>query len=370
MTERLTTKLPVIHLEGTPYEQGHTYGSIAWKRIEQNIKLYFKRFQEECGLSEAEVLERASAYWGAIKRTSQTYADALRGMAIGTGYELMHLVALNVRYEIIYHEYVVHSYSDGCSAIAVSSDRSANGHLLMGENWDWIPGVHGALLHTRSHGFETLSFSEAGIFGGKIGFNSQGLGLMINGLNSTIDDWSRLEKPFHAMCYEILQSRSIMDAVDVVTEGTRLCSANFLLAQTDNFITDIETAPLSTRVLRPQQGILAHTNHFIEPAALGISEPDNDTRDYSAARLQRIHDLAGRQERISLHNLAEIMRDHKDEPYALCRHSDPDLDPSDHYQTVVSVLIDLHDQSMWVANGLPCEEDYVHYTLQRAAVRN
>ncbi len=52
-------------------------------------------------------------------------------------------------------------------------------------------------------GLRTLSFTEAGIFGGKIGLNSAGLGLTVNGLTTTDDDWSRLSKPFHVRCYEI-----------------------------------------------------------------------------------------------------------------------------------------------------------------------
>ena len=36
----------------------------------------------------------------------------------------------------------------------------------------------------------TLAFTEAGIFGGKIGLNSAGLGLAINGITTVDDDWA------------------------------------------------------------------------------------------------------------------------------------------------------------------------------------
>src|SRR6185503_18348358 len=127
-----------------------------------------------------------------------------------------------------------------------------SGHLLMGQNWDWIPEVQGAMLHTREpDGLEILAFTEAGIVGGKIGLNSAGLGLAINGLLSTADDWSRLEMPFHVRCYEILRRRSLPEAVRLVVAGKRACSANFLLAQTPAQAVDVESAPDTVRELEP-----------------------------------------------------------------------------------------------------------------------
>src|SRR5439155_12775577 len=129
---------------------------------------------------------------------------------------------------------------------------STNGHLLLGQNWDWIPQVQGAVLHTlEPDGLETLSFTEAGIVGGKIGLNSAGLGLAINGLLSSADDWSRLELPFHVRCYEILRRRSLAEAVDVVAREKRSCSANFLIAQTPDLAVDLEAAPDSIAEIRP-----------------------------------------------------------------------------------------------------------------------
>src|SRR5439155_5747796 len=135
-----------------------------------------------------------------------------------------------------------------------------NAHLLMGENWDWIPEVQGALLHSRSvdGSPDTLSFTEAGIVGGKIGLNSTGLGLAINGLLTTSDDWSRLVMPFHVRCYEILRQRTLAAAQEVVLSGSRACSANFVLAQVPDQVVDIEAAPDSVCAIGPRRGAVAH----------------------------------------------------------------------------------------------------------------
>src|SRR5207248_4331350 len=122
---------------------------------------------------------------------------------------------------------------DGCTSFALLPSQTVNGHVLIGENWDWIPEVQGALLHSHDSesDLETLTFTEAGIVGVKIGLNSTGLGLAINGLLTTVDDWSRPVKPFHLRCYEILRCRTVSAASNVVRGQPRACSTNFVLAQ-------------------------------------------------------------------------------------------------------------------------------------------
>ena len=156
------------------------------------------------------------------------------------------LLVLNLRYELLYYQYGVCAVggADGCTSFALLPDASANGHLLLGQNWDWIPGVKGAFLHTReADGLETLGFTEAGIVGAKIGLNSAGLGLVINGMMSTVDDWSRAVMPFHVRCYEILRRRTLAEAASVITDTPRSCSANFLIAQTPDHALNIEASP-------------------------------------------------------------------------------------------------------------------------------
>lgn len=224
--------LPVLHLRGAPYEQGLHHGKELKPRIADNLRIYFDRFQGEGKVSRPEVLERAGRYLKAIQVHNHDYFENLCGIADGSGLDLDELAALNVRYEILYYQFGVNALADGCTAFAIMPHVSANGHLLLGQNWDWIPQVQGAVLHTvEADGLETVSFTEAGIVGGKIGLSSTGLGLAINGMTTTDDDWSRLSKPFHLRCYEILRSRSFEAAIRVITDSDRACSANFLLAQ-------------------------------------------------------------------------------------------------------------------------------------------
>ena len=119
---------------------------------------------------------------------------------------------LNCRYELLYHatgKRYQQSAIDGCTSFAILSESTNNKHLLMGQNWDWIPDVECVLVkNTDPDGLKRLSFVEAGILAGKPGINSEGLGMAVNGMYSTSDDWSRFHKPFHVRCYEILRSKN------------------------------------------------------------------------------------------------------------------------------------------------------------------
>lgn len=356
--------LPEIELTGTPFEQGLHHGRRAQKLIEHNLDIYFERFLREGRVTHEEVLRRATAYWQAIQAESSAYAEALRGVAEGSGCGLPELVALNVRYEILYHQFTANALADGCTTLAVLPEASADGHLYLGENWDWIPEVRGLLLRIREGDLSVLCFTEAGIVGGKIGLNSEGVGLAINGLISTDDDWARLRKPFHVRCYEILRARTLKEAQAIVTNGDRSCSANFLLAGANDGAVDTEAAPLRTRALHPQNGLLVHTNHFLDPAALGVQEPPNEREEYSIHRLERSRALLDTKRPLAAQDVMACLRDHEWHPNGICRHPEETQPPHERYQTVVSVIMDLHERAMWISEGPPCEAPYGEAHLQ------
>jgi isopenicillin-N N-acyltransferase-like protein len=227
--------------------------------------------------------------------------------------------------------------------------------------------VRGAVLHSSEpDGLEVLCFSEAGIVGGKIGLNSAGVGLLINGLTSNDDDWARLHRPFHMRCYEILRSRTLDDAARVVTEGDRACSGNFLIAQAPGQALNIETAPRATRATGCVGGCLAHANHFDDPAALGVSEPPVEKNPHSRTRQARMTELLSRRP-LALGDLQAALRDHQGHPYSICFHIDTEEPPEEHYMTVISAIMDLHAGTLYLSDGPPCTSPYDRYAIAPTA---
>ena len=164
--------------------QGLAHGRDLREAIAHNIRLYFDRFENEARLPRRTVLDWAARYLEAIRRDSPDYAEGMEGVAEGAGADLLEVAALNVRYELLYYRFgriamdsgtppAGHS-TEGCTAFGLLPAAAEADHLIHGQNWDWIPGVAGAVLHTTSpDGMQSLAFTEAGIFGGKIGINSR-----------------------------------------------------------------------------------------------------------------------------------------------------------------------------------------------------
>lgn len=361
--------LPVVHVDGEPFDQGRQHGVALGEQIAHNLDVYFDRFWREGQLKPGEARSRAERFLPLLE--GHPYADALRGLAEGAEQELIDVLVLNMRYELLYYQYSVLPVGepDGCTSFGVLPEAAANGHLLLGENWDWIPEVLGAVLHTREpDGLETLSFTEAGIVGGKIGLNSAGLGLAINGLLSTADDWSRLVTPFHVRCYEILRQRTLAAAQEVVLSGSRACSANFVLAQVPDQVVDIEAAPDSVCAIGPRRGAVVHTNHFLDPAALGVSEPRSERRPHSYTRLSRMRELLDTRSPVAIGDLESSLRDHDNYPDSICRHANTDDPPEEWCVTVTSAIMDLDERSLRLTDGPPCEHLYEAYSIPHTAM--
>jgi isopenicillin-N N-acyltransferase-like protein len=300
-----------------------------------------------------------------LLREYPEYYATLRGVADASGQDLIDVAMLNVRYELLYYQYSVIPVGgpDGCTSFALLPGATADGHLLIGENWDWIPEVQGAVLHEAWDDLESVCFTEAGIVGGKIGLNSAGLGLAVNGLLSTSDDWSRLVKPFHVRCYEILRSTSLQAAASIVTGTRRACSTNFVLAQAPDRAVDIEAAPDTCSTFGARKGVLAHSNHFLDPTHLGVEEPRSERRPHSYTRLARLQALLEASRPASLADVQMSLRDHDNYPDSVCRHVHPDDPPEEACVTVVSAVMDLDERALWLADGPPCERVYDQYTL-------
>src|SRR5439155_17123052 len=123
----------------------------------------------------------------ANNKVSTGYHETMRGVAAGSGQEILDITELNVPYKLMYSQFSKIRLKPipktfGCTAFATLPAAVENGHLIMAQNWDWIPEVEGLFLKIRNeNGPDILSFTEAGVVGGKIGLNSEGVGLLING---------------------------------------------------------------------------------------------------------------------------------------------------------------------------------------------
>ena len=352
---------------GTTYEQGLAHGEALKESIIKNIEIYVIRFENEAGISKNELLENSGIYLNILREQSPEYVNGMNGIAESSNLELLEIAMLNLRYELLYHalgKILQSDAVDGCTSFAVLPEAAENNHLLVGQNWDWIPDVECMLTTSIDpDGLQRMAFTEAGIFGGKPGMNSEGVGLAVNGMYSTADDWSRFQKPFHLRCYEVLRSKNIEEALGALAGTPRSCTANFILGHASSRAIDIELAPDSLRLIDPVGGVLVHANHLVDPKKTGVSEPENPRRNLSEFRHSRMEELLNEQIPLNVDIVQEILKDHDHQPQSLCRHRDDSLPESQHTITKTAMIMDLEERKMWVTNGQPCTAEFEEYSL-------
>ena len=352
---------------GTTYEQGLAHGEALKESIIKNIEIYVNRFENEAGIGKNELIENSGIYLNILREQSPEYVNGMNGISESSNLELLEIAMLNLRYELLYHALgrKLHSDAvDGCTSFAILQEEVENNHLLMGQNWDWIPDVECVLTTSiDTDGMKRIAFTEAGIFGGKPGMNSEGLGLAVNGMYSTVDDWTRFQKPFHLRCYEVLRSTNMEEALQALAGTPRSCTANFILGHAPSRAVDIELAPESLRLIDPTNGVLAHANHLVDPKEVGVEEPENPRRHLTEFRHHRIETLLNEQKPINVKGVQEILKDHEHQPQSLCRHRDDSLPESQHTITKTAMIMDLEEKKMWVTDGQPCKAEFEEYSL-------
>ncbi len=364
-------QIPVLDLGEDPQERGRVHGRQFADGVRHNLGVYLDRFSAS-GLGRGDALAEGEAWDAAIARMAPDYAAEMRGLAEGAGLSRAELALLNARYEIAFTLFGREARKadgpaaepDGCTTAGLLPEATASGHTLLVQNWDWLAAIRGHCLVvrvTRSAGPSMVFFTEAGIVGGKMGLNSAGIGLVENGLAGPIDGIYPHEKPFHVRCREVLEATTLNDAMLPIVQTRRTASANFVVGCAGGEIVDLETSPDVVAPLHPRDGIVTHSNHFLDPRH-GQSQMERLSPNtlFRAARLERL--LRRHHGRLDVATIREALSDGLSHPNAICRHPDPSQAEVRRTMTLASVVLDLEDRVMWIAEG-PCEGEHVAVPL-------
>ncbi len=355
--------IPVLHLRGDARERGLAHGRQAADLIHHNWDIYKRSFLIEGGLNEREVLHQATVWRQRIARTHPEYAQTMSAIADGSGLPELAVVALNVRYEILYSAFAREELAkEECTTVAVLPNRTRGKATLVAENWDWLPQVQLVWVDEHRGRTHILGATEAGVVGAKVGLNSAGVALAVNGLLSHLDRWDNTGIPFHVRCYRALGAQSLEQASEEVAEGPAPCSANFLLANTTTAVA-LEVSPSGSALLSPAAGVLVHTNHFLAASALGVHQPLGAERRSTIHRLLRMRHLLSAQEAWSAPSLARLLRDHDSYPHSICRHPIPEVPPDRRYGTALSVVLNVRAGEISYALGPPCRTPVTRIAL-------
>ena len=220
--------IPFLTTDGDAHARGLAHGRRFAQDIAANVATYLRRFAAS-GLDRDGAFSEAEIWCRAIAEQSPSYAEEMRGIADGSGQSEQAIALLNARYELAFTLFgqeatqqrarageLLEIGPDGCTTFGLKPEVTEDRHTWLGQNWDWLEGVHGRtfVLQARRTGQPSfVCLTEAGIAGGKMGVNECGIGLVENGLASSHDGRNPYCKPFHVRCREVLDAERFEQAL-------------------------------------------------------------------------------------------------------------------------------------------------------------
>ncbi|HEY7433093.1 MAG TPA: C45 family peptidase [Streptosporangiaceae bacterium] len=338
----------------SPGDRGHDFGAAHPAAVAATADKYARLFAAVAGRP-VDMLAAGREALAAIRRFSVPYASEIEGIAAGAGLAAETVAALNARTEILAR--LVAPRPSECSTAVLLGEPGGTPVAL--QTWDWHDEFAGSWLiwtveHPGGHVVHTLT--EYGILG-KIGVSSAGLGLNLNILHHG-DDGGRLEVPVHVL------ARAVLDAPGGVGEALATIGAAGVSASSALTVTSAtggepvaltaEVFPGGPRFVLPgPDGVLVHTNHFLDPHAAQHERANqlgpNSYLRYAVLRRR----LAGRAGDGCADVLA-AMHTHAGGSGAICCHPDPAATLGSRYATLATVSLDVTRGAMSVLTGGPC----------------
>lgn len=342
----------------TPRDRGLAFGAAFEREIRRTAEHYRELFSSVAGRA-VDPAEFGPAALAAIEAFSPDAADEIHGIAEGAGLDAGTVAALNARTEVLAS--LGARLRGECSTVVTIDPSGARAPVTL-QTWDWVDVfVDDWLLWSIEHPDGTVvhTVTEFGILG-KIGVNNHGVGVHFNILHHERDG-DGIGVPIHVLARTVLdRARHIGRALDLVGSAVTSASSALTLVGADAegaSALSAELSPVGPRFVLPDDdGLLIHTNHFLDP---NLARDDREPRvgpdtwlRYSTLRGR----LAGRRD-LGLAELTGAMTSHHGGGGALCCHPEPDAALAGRWQTLVTVSLDVAAGTLSVLDGGPCDAE-------------
>jgi isopenicillin-N N-acyltransferase-like protein len=358
--EKHSTPPPLIRVSGTHREIGQQIGIACADQVHNSLDNAHKLIEsayEHLQLTWDGAVIQGRKYIPFAQERYPKYVDELMGIAEGAGVSFDDLTVLNAMEAVTMDAL----HLTKCTSFAVNDERTADGHILVAHNEDWVPDDEPDVYIILAKPDDEPAFL-AMTYGGllpNIGFNAHGIAQCCD---SVYPSDCRIGIPRLFVSRAVLAARTPAEAIRHMLAPHRAAGYNHLLAHESGELYNIEVSARHFAVLSSLNGSLAHTNHYLDPNMMHVeSEPDELI--CTRVRYLRALHLLGMTEQHSVKTLQKILRDHVNYPDSICNHAVDDFDPLDREKTITSLVMDLTSQQMYVCWGNPCINAYHTYDL-------
>lgn len=355
------TPPPLVQVSGSHHEMGRQIGRACLEQVQHSIQTARKLIDSitaQLQLDWDGARIQARKYMPFVQERYPQYIEELEGIAAGADVEFDDLAVLNAMEAVTMDAL----HLSKCTSMAVNDERTADGHVLIAHNEDWMPEDEADVyvIHAIPDGEPPFLAMTYGGLLPNVGFNANGIAQCCDSVYPTD---SRIGIPRVFVSRAVLAARTPAEAIERMLVPHRAAGYNHLLAHESGELYNVEVSARRFALLYASEGSLVHTNHYLDWGMQAIeSEPDElistRVRYFRALRM-----LNGTKEH-SVKTLQAIQRDHVNFPNSICNHAVEDLVPLDREKTINSLVIDLTARTMHLAWGNPCENPYHTYYLE------
>lgn len=311
-----------MYIEGEPFERGVINGKLS-KELVQRQEDYFSE-QINKMIPSKFYLHFLKYFVGWFNRDldkniSEEYKEEIYGISFSASDNYGYI---GTNYQRILNYHAAHDIGHalqsmalvGCTSFGTWNDKSADGEMIVGRNFDFYVGdkfAHDKIVafFNPSQGYKFMSVTWGGFIGVVSGMNEKGLTVTINADKTKIPTGSAT--PVSLVVREILQyAKNINEAIAIAKTRKMFVSESFLVASAaDNKAVIIEKTPDSLDVYDPHKDFIVCTNHFQGNSLVNTkSNKEQMAESASLYRYDRLMELLNANGKNTVQKTVDILR--------------------------------------------------------------
>ncbi len=352
--------VPLVKVKGNHREIGRQIGEAMKPQVVHSIESAHKMVADAYGQLQLDWVGaniQSRKYLPFAQERYPKYVDEILGMSEGAGVSFDDLVAVNAMEAVTMDAL----HLTKCTSLGVDEQHTANGHVLLAHNEDWVPEDEADVFLVQAELDDEppwIAMTYGGLLP-NIGLNASGL---CQCCDSVYPNDCRIGIPRIIASRAVLGSRLISDAIRHMIVPLRAAGYNHLLGHESGELYNIEVSARHFAHIRSEDGYLVHTNHYLD-SKMQLIEDESDELISTRVRYSRASHLLRKNDKHSMQSLQSILRDHINMPDAICNHSYHEVDPMDREKTITSMVMDLTTRQVSIAWGSPCKNNFHSYQL-------
>jgi predicted choloylglycine hydrolase len=312
-----------LYIEGDALERGLAFGSLSDSLLKKQENVFFSKINDLLPSKTKQKLLRNFLKWYNRKlylNVTEEYKTEIYGVSRYSSTDFDNIAPSYLRSLYLHGAHDIgHALQDlalvGCSSFAAWGNKSEDGSLILGRNFDFYAGDDFAkdkivAFVKPNEGYPFIMVTWAGMIGACSGMNNEGLTVTLNAAKSKIPLIAKT--PISIVAREILQYASTIDeAIAIAKKRQVFVSESIMVGSAhDKKAVIIEVSPKKIDVYDVENtNQLICSNHFQSQNLKNDKRNKNQIlNSHSKYRYDRMVELLDENPKINVKNATEILR--------------------------------------------------------------